>query len=121
MRSRCNHRARAHPGTGCILVWGAPMRISQDERLFNVDINGLRIASAVTRNSADDISARYRGGLNFIQIWLASKEPPNERRAAWYKKPLPRMPSLRTTENSRAEAMAKVLADRDITYEEAAE
>lgn len=85
----------------------------REDMLFNVRVNGVDVAHNLTRTDAE----HYLGkGLGFVQIYLSHK-PLEGRRAAWSKASLPRVPSLYTSEKSRAKALANVLADPAITVE----
>lgn len=91
-----------------------PRNTAPPETRFNVRVNGVQVATAIARKDAEEFLGKR---LGFVQIHLSDK-PIEGRRPAWTKQPLPRMPTLHTSEKSRAEAMTKVLADKGIEYAE---
>jgi len=88
-------------------------RVSRDERLFNVRVNGVDVATGILR---DDCEAYLGKKLGFVQVYLT--ERPLEDRRHWYRQQhLPRVASLRCSDAERAKILARLHADRTIKIE----
>jgi len=87
------------------------MRVSTDERLFNVDMNGARVATGVTREDAEKyLDARRAAGTGSCYVYLMDKPLESRRKPRWAP-PIPRLPSLRVSAATRQKLTDALLAD----------
>lgn len=87
------------------------MRVSKDERLFNVDMNGARVATGVTREAAQAYQDAPRGpDFKSCYVYLMDK-PLQGRRKAWRAPSVPRLPSLRVSAAERQKLTDALRAD----------
>ena len=86
-------------------------RISKDERLFNVDMNGARVATGVSRDEASVYQvARRVAGTGSCYVYLMDK-PLTGRRAAWRAPSIPRLPGLKVSAATRQKLRDALLID----------
>ena len=92
------------------------MRLSTDERLFNVDGDGQRIATGVNCAAAQQLKLERAGRFRSCYIYLMDR-PLEKRRYLWYPARIPRLPSLRVSAKERQKLTEKLLTDGTLIQE----
>lgn len=85
--------------------------IARGEVLFNVDMDGARVATGVTRDAADAIKYAPREvAFRSCYVYLMDR-PLAGRKPAWRQARIPRLPSLRVAAETRQKLTDALRAD----------
>jgi hypothetical protein len=94
------------------------MYISKDDRAFNVRVNGVDMATEITRDEAAAYLERRRAlppmQRGFVQVYLTAR-PLEGRKGPHRFQHLPRRPSLRIADKVREKLIAELRADGTMT------
>jgi hypothetical protein len=83
-----------------------------DDRLFNVDVNGQRVATGITREAASVYQvARRESGTGTCYVYLTDRPAPADRRRAYSAQSIPRLPSMRVSAATRQKLTDTLLAE----------
>ena len=82
------------------------------DKLFNVDMDGIRVATGITRDEAEKyLRTREQLGARSCYVYLLERPLEGAGRPKFKAAPIPRLPPMRVSDADRQKLTDKLLAD----------
>ena len=89
------------------------------DKLFNVDMDGVRVATGITREEAEKyLRTREAVGARACYVYLLERPLDAAGRPKWRAPPIPRLPPMRVSDADRQKLTDKLLADGTLTFDD---